>query len=361
MLAAAIAELEPQARFEGSGDARMAAAGIRLRARTGGLAVIGPLAALPLMPRYIAMMLKVLWLLRRDPPDVLVLIDFGAFHLRLARLLRFIGYRGPILYAFPPGAWLHRPKTAKKVAGACEVIVPFEGQAQAYARTGLACHALGHPLAAAIAARPPRPAAPADGGVVALLPGSRRQELQHMLPPMIAAIDIIRRTRPEATARIVLSDPRYVDFAQTLVAGRPGFSITVEGRTALHDVDAALVKSGTIVLECALLEVPTAAMYIVSPQLAWVVRNVFKFRSGFVTLPNLIAGREIVRERLQEAAVPSALAADLDELLAWPGRQLEGYREVRTALGDDRVLTRWAELAVRLARAGSQREEPVRA
>jgi lipid-A-disaccharide synthase len=209
-------------------------------------------------------------------------------------------------------------------------------------------HAKGHPLPGAILPRETRSVPSADGGLVGLMPGSRKQEVTWILPVMLAAMQLLRKKRPALRARVVAANPEFYTYLQSRVSEYPWIDVVHGSSDSLCDVDAALIKSGTAVLEAALRSVPTVAMYVLSPTLAWIVRNIFHFRSGFVTLPNLVLEREIVLERLQEAAVPETLADDVDRLLADPHTQLADFAELRLRLGGSDVIDQWAQIALNM-------------
>ncbi|MFN2460599.1 MAG: hypothetical protein ABR591_07930, partial [Candidatus Velthaea sp.] len=127
---------EPMISAEGIGDARMAGAGVLLWHRTRGWASMGPIDAVRKIPRLLAVMLATAARLARRPPDLVVLVDFGAFNLRLARTLRRLGARVPILYYFPPAAWLDNVKRARAVAALSDPLTAFTHQRDFYRSRG---------------------------------------------------------------------------------------------------------------------------------------------------------------------------------------------------------------------------------
>jgi lipid-A-disaccharide synthase len=142
---------------------------------------------------------------------------------------------------------------------------------------------------------------------------------------------------------LIAADKRFIPYLEKKTKAYPWVHLLENSDGPLRDVDAALIKSGTAVLEAALLGVPTTSMYILSPALAWIVQHIFQFRRGFVTLPNLILDRAIVSERLQAAATPQALADDVDILLTNPRAQEADFEELRACLGGADTLDRWAQ------------------
>jgi lipid-A-disaccharide synthase len=350
-LAQAMRALDPGLVFEGIGADRMRAAGFTTWHDTRGWASLGISEAIRRIPKLWTTMVRTAIRLRIDPPALVVLVDFGAANLRLAKTMRLLGYRGTIVYDFPPAAWLDRERAARAVAKYTRPLTPFEHQRDFYASLGIAADYIGHPLVSTVAPRAERPAPPADGGHVALLPGSRSHELAHHAPVLLAALAELRRTRPRLTATFVAANDDAERRLLAAAAGSSGLDVRRDARAVFADVDAAWTASGTVVLEAALREVPCVAFYIVS---AAQERQARRFWNGpFVTLPNLVLGRGVVPELLQDAATPARLAAALDAILADPREQLAGYRDLRAALGPPDTLERTAAHVLGLARAGS--------
>ncbi len=350
-LAAGIGARVPAARFEGIGSERMRAAGFAVTQETRGWASLGPLEALAKILPLLAIMLRHAAWLRRRPPDLLVLVDFGAFNLRFARTLRRIGYRGPILYFFPPGAWLDRPKQARAVAANTTALTPFKHQRDFYQSLGLPIAWLGHPLVSLVPPRTPRIVPPSDAGTIALLPGSRRGELERHLGPLLAAAQLLQSRRPGAQIVVSAADAEAEKTILQRLAGSglAGATVVRGARQALDVADAAFVASGTAVLEAALREVPTVALYIIRPSQVPIAKRVW--RGPFITLPNILLGRPVIAELLQENAVPERLAAELEALLVDPSEQLRAMRELRAVLGPADALERCVAFAIDLAGA----------
>jgi lipid-A-disaccharide synthase len=350
-LAQAMRELRPDVTFSGIGAERMRAAGFEIAASTAGWASMGPIDALGKIPKLLAVGLRQALRLRRKPVDLVVLVDFGAFNMRVARLLRTLGYTGAILSFFPPGAWFDDPKVARVAARTARVLTAFEHQRDFYRSLGLEIGYVGHPLASLVEPRAARALAAGDGGVVALLPGSRVGEVRRHLPRLLAACALLRRGRPNLEIVISVAD-QTVSALVTGMLGHEGAQAVrlVSGaREALDAADVALVASGTAVLEAALREVPTVALYVVSEAQAKIARRIY--HRAYVTLPNLLLDRALVPELLQERATPENLAAAAQELLCDPSVQLAGMKDVRAALGPADALARCARFALEVAGA----------
>ena len=349
-LAEAIARLDPQAQFEGIGSARMRAAGFTIWHDTAGWAALGPLAALPRIPKLVAIGFATAAKIAASKPDLVVLIDFGAFHVRLAKVLRAIGFRGPIVDVYPPGTWLDDPKRARGIARVAVPLTAFAHQRDFYRSLGLPVAYFGHPLAARYVMRAPRAAPPPDGGTVALLPGSRAGELRYHVPRLLHALELLKKTRPNLRAVAGPADESGERSIKECAArqGVTGLSFAPGTAGAIAGADAAWVASGTAVLECALSGVPLVALYVVSPRLE---RYAQRVRAGrFVSLPNLVLQRRVVPELLQEAATPENLAAEMDAVLRAPSVQYREFVALREALGPNDAIERCAAFAVDLAK-----------
>lgn len=354
LLAKAIAAIDPQGQFEGIGAQRMRDAGFTLWRDHAGWASMGPLAAIPRIPKQLVTMWLTAFHIVESKPDLVVLVDYGVFNLRLASTLRRLRYAGPILDMFPPGTWLDNAEKARQVSALTVPLTAFEHQFSFYRRLGLEIAYFGHPLAGQYAMRPPRPVPPLDAGSVALLPGSRSGELRFHLPPLAQAYRELRRSRPQLRGVFGAADERgHGEIAAAIERyGLAGTHVVRGVADALADADAAWVASGTAVLECALLGVPAVALYVITPLLVKHGRRLIKHR--FIALPNLVLGREFVPELLQEAATPHRLATEMERLLREPSLQYAGFAELRKALGNEDALRRCAAFAVTLARSGGR-------
>jgi lipid-A-disaccharide synthase len=174
------------------------------------------------------------------------------------------------------------------------------------------------------------------GGVVALLPGSRAQEVAHLLPVFEGAARILKARRPGLRFVLPVAADRLV------VAADPIIEVTRESSLdVLRQADAALVASGTATLEAALLDVPCVAAYKVHWLTAAVAKRLLKV--PFVSLPNIVAERAVIPELLQDAAAPEPLARALEALLDDPAAVLAGYADVRERLGGTGAIGRAAD------------------
>ncbi len=348
-LAEAMRARDAGLRFSGIGADGMRAAGWDLYADHTGWASLGPLAAIPRIPK----LLREMWKCARDlaaaPPDLVVLVDFGAFNVRLAKELRDkYRYVGPILYLFPPGAWLDDPGPARAVAARAFPLTGFAHQAAFYRSLHLPIAFFGHPLAPRIASRPERGAPPSDGGTLALLPGSRGDEIARLAPRLRAALALVRGTRPRLRARVGAAGAAARKQVERAFRGVAEVEICDGLQAAIRDADAAWVASGTAVLETTLSNVPTIALYAITPLLAAHARRLM--RRPYITLPNLILDREAIPELLQERANPPELAAAMERILRAPETWYRAVDGLRDALGPTDALDRCASYALEVAR-----------
>lgn len=313
--------------FFGTGGDEIQGAGARLICHIRDLANIGPHAASANLRKYFEVYRRITRACDARPPAVAVLIDFPEFNLRLLRRLkragtRVIYYVGPQLWAWRRG----RVRLIRRHVDRLAVILPFE--VEFYRRHGVKAEFVGHPLLEDFAPYKDRDAFLRSVGLdhrlpaLGLLPGSRRHEVEHILPTMLRAS---LRVMERAQAQFLVSVAPTIDDAQVarimaeVLGGlsRPEFRM-VKGRSldVLACSDFAFVKSGTSTLEAALAGTPFLITYKVAP-LSWMIGNIL-IRSRLKGLVNLLVGEEIVPELLQGKASPEALAAVAREYLEAP-------------------------------------------
>jgi lipid-A-disaccharide synthase len=346
LLAGELLQRDPTLAVLAVGGDKLRAAGARvvIDSVADGWASMGHLRAYVKIPWLLAVLLALAERIMRERPRLLVCVDFGAFNLRLLEWLRFRGYRGAALYYFPPGVWIDSESQARKVARVARALTPFAHQADFYRRLGLPIDFFGHPLAGRIVSRTPR--APGKPPQIAVMPGSRDEELFYHLPVLTAAAMRLTRDRgarflviaasPEREAQLKAAWPEECGGADAVV-GTPLVD-------AVAETDVAWVASGTAVMETALRGVPQIAYYKISDaQYAIVERRLPHIARGPITLPNLVTGRAVVPELLQHAFEPDSLIARTAGLLddaSIRGSQLKGIATFREMLGPPDALER---------------------
>lgn len=319
----AFRERVPDARFFGVAGPHMRAEGCEVWEPAESLAVMGLVEVLIHLPRLMALRRRVLQRILAERPDVFVGIDAPEFNLNLAPALHAAGI--PTVQYVSPQVWAWRQGRVAKMARFLDLVLcllPFEKRF--YDEHGLAAEFVGHPLADQIPLEPDRAAAraelglPAEGEVVAVLPGSRRGEVTRLGRDFAAAVGTLARRRPglACVAPMASAEARAV-FEPLLAAHAQGARVVVTdggAQRALAAADVALVASGTATLETLLCKRPMVVAYRLGPLTAWMLRSLGLMKAPFFAQPNLLAGRAVVPEIFQEQVTPERLA---DELARW--------------------------------------------
>lgn len=328
-----IQRYDPRAVFRGFGGDDMQEAGMVLTRHYRDLEFMG-LAALVTELRKIFKNLAVCKEdIRRFKPDVIVCIDYGGFNRRVAKFGREEGI--PVHYYIPPKVWAwyqSRARDLKKNVTRMFVILPFEKDF--YKKFGMEVDYVGNPVLDAVKAAQPAPnfrnelALDGTRPVVALLPGSRKSELRGIVPLMADLIRANPQWQFVVAAVSSLDDALYTPLRQSGV-------IFLKDRTydLLQNADAAVVTSGTATLETALFQVPQAVVFRTGALEYFLARQVVKVK--FISLVNLIAGREVVRELIQDLAVEEVVSAEVKRLLTdsqYRHGVKSGYREICNTL-----------------------------
>jgi lipid-A-disaccharide synthase len=340
-LCRALATLAPEWRLTGLGGPRMAAAGMEVVADVTEHAVVGGSEALARLPRlYCAFRAVARELRATPPPRALVLIDFPEFNLLLARVAR--GARIPVVYFIPPQIWAWRRGRVRTIARLItRVLAVFPFEPEIYRAAGVAVEFIGHPLVDALVAAPARSEArrrlglPDDGLVLGLLPGSRRHEIDRLLPAMVAAARAIAGRYP--AARFVLGRAPSVErsLVQRHLAASPEIEIVDGGAHAvMAAADLLLVTSGTATLEAALLGTPMIVCYRLSALSAAMGRALV--RIPWFSLANISLGRTVVPELFQDAASGARIGREALRLLGDPAAldaQRQAFAELHGRFG----------------------------
>ena len=329
----------PDLEIVGAGGGRMAAAGARVLVDTTAWGLIGYAEAYIRLPVFALRYLRLVRLIERARPDLLLLVDFPGMNRELVR--RYTGRR-PIVYYVPPQTYARRGRSAARMARAAVrllAVLPFE--AEAYRAAGADVVYVGHPAVAEAVRRPS--GGPGDAGaaspLVALLPGSRTQEIRALLPPMLEAARELAARRP---ARFVLplASPHLEAGVAAAIAASGVPVRVVEGRAVetMGTADVAVLASGTAAVEAACAGVPMVVVYRVSALTAWIARRFVITgdvdRTGF-SIPNIVLGRRGVPELLQQSVTGPAIAREIERLLepAEAARVREDLAEVCRRLG----------------------------
>ena len=345
-LASALRRQRPDLALVGVGGAGMEAAGVRLLERTDRLAVMGFVEVVRQIPHHLALLRALTRRLSSGAVACLVTIDYPGFNMKLAAAARRAGV--PVVYYITPQVWAwganRLPKLAQLITKAA-VILPFE--AELLRSHGIDATFVGHPLLDRAREIPDRAGARRalgltdDEPVLALFPGSRRQEIERHLDDFVAAARVLESTVPGL---------------RVLVSAAPGLTLDSEpcpyrqvrdsSMVVLRAADAALCKSGTTTLEAAVAGCPLVVAYRTSAWTHAIARRVV--RIPLIGLVNVVAGREVAPEFVQDALQPDAVAAALRPLLdrgsARRREMVAALDEVRQKLGDAGAAERTAAL-----------------
>ena len=319
----------------GVGGEHLRAAGAETLFDVEALNVVGLVEVLAKVPSGLLMARRLLRAARDRGARVVVLIDAPGFNLPFARWAKQAGLR--VVYYVSPQIWAWRQNRVHKVARRVDkmlTLFPFE--VPFYAAAGVDVEYVGHPLLDCLPGLPDRSQAARmleldnKRPIVALLPGSRRREVECLLEPMLAALTLIRRDLPEAQGVLPVA-PTVPDVVRQVVSGFSGALTVVDGQslTALCAADFALVASGTATLEAGLIGAPMVIAYRVNRLTAWLAKRLL--RVPHVGLINIVAGRQVVPELLQEAVSPRAMAGIALSVLQNPD-EAERIRGELTAL-----------------------------
>ena len=352
-LVLALKAQQPQLDIFGVGGPALRAAGMQTLVDSAAIAGMGLFEAADKLTSLLRTYRALTHILRTHPPDLLVLIDFPEFNLRLAKVAKRANV--PVFYYISPQVWAWRRKRVYTIARRVDLLAavfPFEPDF--YAAHGCSVEFVGHPLVDRV--RPTRSRAdtlrryhldPARKTIV-LLPGSRTQEVRYLLPPLLRVITTLGDTYQFILAVASTLD---LDRIETTARSHSAAIRIVQGDTynVAYAADLAIVASGTATLEMALLERPMVIVYRLAP-VTYALARLF-VHVPFIGMPNLIAERQVVPELIQSAVTPERIATEARRLLtdarAYSVAQ-EGLREVRTRLGEPGAAKRAADLIFNL-------------
>jgi lipid-A-disaccharide synthase len=362
-LATALKERMDVAIF-GMGGLQMRAAGVEIIADYSEVSVVGISEVLGRLPSLRRAMRRLVSEAERRRPLLAVLTDFPGFHLRLARKLRPKGIRN--VYYICPQFWAWRPwrvNLVRRRFAQALCIFPFEEKF--YADAGVPVKFIGHPLVGNVKATLTRELFCKKYGldegsrIITILPGSRRGEITNHVPVLAEALLEIRR-RPKASFEFVIAVAPGLDLEQ-IKARFPAHSqarlVRDDTYNALAAADLAIVSSGTATVETALLGKPMIVVYRLSPLTAWLAKSLV--RINFFSMVNLIGGRAIVPELIQDGFTAQRIATEVERLLfpSGDGKQpleemILGLQEVRRQLGPPGAVERAADAIVALLQTG---------
>ncbi len=345
---------KPGLRLSGMGGAEMRRAGVEVFFDSSIIAVVGLVEVLRHWGDIRRAMDIVKQRLEQTRPDLLVLVDYPEFNLKMARHARALGIR--VLFYISPQVWAWRPKRIDKIGSLIDhMAVIFRFEKQYYENAGIPVSFVGHPLVDKVRVntdagrmRDKFGLAPEDR-VVGLFPGSRQSEISRLLPVMLDSAQLMHAREP--SLRFLLPVASTLDYDQISRQCETADAGIIMSRDDVYDTisccDAIATCSGTVTLEIALLGVPMCILYRMSA-LSYLIM------SRLITIPNIglaniVAGKPVVREFLQRDANPDTIAAELFRLIddrKYRDRVKTGLERVRENLGDGDGASNMAQLVL---------------
>ena len=350
-LLTAMGKLDPQIKFWGVGGRQLAAGGAEIFCNIHELSVMGFFDVLKKLPKFLKLKKLILEKINLHKPDCLILVDFSGFNLRLAKA---INKRIPVVYYVSPQVWASREgriNSIKKFIS--QMVVLFKFEEEFYNKRGIPSTCVGHPLVDLV-----KPTLPQQEflenyqisttkKIIALLPGSRKQEIKMMLPLMLKTAKLIIAAIPQ-TQFIIAKAPNL--DTQTYLNEYKKFNLDIQivnGLTydCLNNADASMICSGTATLEAAIMQKPFVIIY---------KTNIFNYllyrpqiKIPYIGMANIVAQKKVVPEFIQFNARPKMIASAIIELLRNPlsaSRMSQDLKAVKDSLGAPGAATRAAKL-----------------
>ena len=339
----------PGCRIFGLGGQKMRQAGVELEGDIRHTAAMGPLAAFSQLGSLFQVFRRLVDRLETSPPDAAILIDFPDFNLRLAKRIKAANI--PVIYYISPQIWAWRKGRIKQVrALVTKMLVIFPFEEKIYRDANVDVEFVGHPLIETVRATRTKEefcrAHNIDSRkpILAILPGSRKKEIRHILPTLCEVADRILTSKPE-TQFVLPAAPNLDRSLIDKIVGNRRIKI-IQGDTynTLKYARAAIVASGTATLEAALLGTPEVIVYRISPVEAWFLGKFF-LKVRLFGIVNIILGEEVVPELFQNRFTPelvSQAAMKLMEDVWWQSRIRGNYETLRRQLRGGKVAERVA-------------------
>ena len=313
-------QIAPQLEFIGVGGRKMEAAGVKMLAYTMHMGTVGFTEGFKFYPAFWKIKSKISQFLRRNPPDLIILVDCRDFNLRIAALAKKLGI--PTAYYIAPPVWAWPDWRAKWIAReVTKIIAIFPFEAEVYKKAGANVSFVGYPLVDLI-----KPTLKKEEiyqkfnlakkkPVIGLLPGSRGHEINAHLPLMIQAAEIVYQKRNEPQFYVPVADPAFKKRISYLVSkSKIPIRIVDNGLYDLMSISRLIVTaSGTVTLEASFLKTPMIVVYKLSLP-TWMMGKII-VKLPYISLPNIISGRQIVPELIQFQFTPISLARKVLEFL----------------------------------------------
>lgn len=356
-LVCAVHARKPAVSFFGIGGKLMRGAGVETLVDSSEMAVVGLVEVLKHFDVIASAFVRLKRILLSDPPELLILIDYPGFNLRLAKVAKKAGVK--VLYYISPQIWAWRQGRVRKIKRLVDhmaVILPFE--AAFYEQAGVPVSFVGHPMADLVKVELPRDAAAVSFGldpsrpIVGLFPGSRRSEVSRLLPTILDAAKILHQQFPTLQFALPLASTLHDDDLAPYLAEAADLPLIIV-RERIHDLiracHAVISVSGTVTLEIALVGTPLVIIYKLSPLTFQLAKRLVKV--DFIGLCNIVAGEMVARELIQDDASPQQIAAEIGRILT-DSEYADGLKQsmstVQQRLGGGGADRRVAELVLTL-------------
>lgn len=309
MLARRLKQLSPGVKLSGIGGEKLKEAHVDVLMDTSSWGVIGGTEVLKIIPVLYRRLKELKIILRDMKPDGVVLVDYPGFHVRLAKTCKELGLK--VFYYVPPMLWGRKGRRGEKIAKVCDMVFPiFPEEEKLYKEQGARAVFVGHPLRDEVNVEKSVKEIREELGiqecspVIGLLPGSRMQEVSALISPMLGAAEKIKKVFPRAGFLAACASTHVKPVLEQGAASltQSGFPVKIiEGKT--HEVmkccDFLMCASGTATLEASLMGTPLVILYKVSRLTAFLAKK-FVLREVVIGLPNIVSGKMIVPELLQE-------------------------------------------------------------
>jgi len=357
-LVLSVKKLDPGISFLGIGGERMEQAGVEILFPSSQMAVVGLVEVFSRLTTILRAFYGMRSLLKSTRPDLLILIDYPDFNIRLAGVAK--RHNVPVLYYISPQVWAWRKGRVRKIADRVDrmaVIFPFEEEF--YGECDIDVKYVGHPLMDSVPHNLSKAHALKELGleeaspVLGLLPGSRKEEVKNHLPAMVKAAEILASRYQDLQCVLPIASTIPKDFIFPLIEPGSVPIKTTEGMLykSLAACDLALVTSGTATLETAIVGTPMIVVYKLSPLSFWLGKKIVKV--PFISLVNLVAGEMVVPELIQDDVDPQRLAEESLLLLEDGTRRtnmVKDLERVKERLGKGGASERAAQIAVDMIR-----------
>jgi lipid-A-disaccharide synthase len=338
--------LDPALQTFGIGGDLLAGEGMRVLHHAREMGIVGLFNVLRNLRMFRRIFNELVETIARERPDAVILVDYPDFNLRLARRCKAMKIR--VIYYISPQVWAWRRRRVEQVKRYVDrmlVIFPFEEDF--YRQHNVPVTYVGHPLIDELRGAPASlPAGQRATLHIALMPGSRRHEIEALLPPMLEAVSILKRER-EVDA-FVIQAPTIASAQLLAIMQREGIYVRVvphDRGEALSEADVALSSSGTATLESAIVGTPVVVMYRLSAATHWLARRLVKLPN--FSLVNIVAGKRVVPELLQHDVNGARIAVEVRTLLEQRDRVRGDLADVRKKLGAPGASRRAAEAIMR--------------